>query len=67
MIPDERQFRTRGRLAEALVLRAPAYQLPVPWVTADSAHGQEGRFRRLLEESVAVMGHQAVVLTARSR
>jgi hypothetical protein len=33
------------------VLRALASQLPIAWVTADSAYGQEGRFRRLLEQS----------------
>jgi SRSO17 transposase len=33
------------------VLRALASQLPIAWVTADSAHGQDNRFRRLLEQS----------------
>ncbi len=50
-IPDEREFRTKGGLAKALVLRAPASDLPIAWVTADSAYGQEGRFCRLLEQS----------------
>lgn len=50
-IPDERDFRTKGSLAKALVLRALASDLPIAWVTADSAYGQEGRFRRLLEQS----------------
>ncbi|MCD0486488.1 IS701 family transposase [Streptacidiphilus sp. ASG 303] len=50
-IPDERDFRTKGELAKALVLRALASDLPIAWVTADSAYGQEGRFRRLLEQS----------------
>jgi SRSO17 transposase len=49
-IPDEQDFRTKGSLAKALVLRALASPLPVGWVTADSAYGQEGRFRRLLEQ-----------------
>ncbi|MFJ3220282.1 IS701 family transposase [Kitasatospora sp. NPDC086801] len=50
-IPDEREFHTKGQLAKALALRALASPLPIAWVTADSAHGQEGRFRRLLEQS----------------
>ncbi len=50
-IPDERDFHTKGELAKALVLRALASELPIAWVTADSAYGQEGRFRRLLEQS----------------
>ncbi len=33
------------------MLRALASDLPFAWVTADSAYGQEGRFRRLLEQS----------------
>ncbi len=50
-IPDEREFCTKGELAKRLVLRALGSDLPIAWVTADSAYGQEGRFRRLLEES----------------
>jgi SRSO17 transposase len=50
-IPDERDFHTKGDLAKHLVLRALASPLPIAWVTADSAYGQEGRFRRLLEQS----------------
>ncbi|CAM5581485.1 hypothetical protein KAURM247S_00903 [Kitasatospora aureofaciens] len=34
-----------------MVLRALASPLPIAWVNADSAYGQEGRFRRLLEQS----------------
>ncbi len=34
-----------------MILRAVASQLPVAWVTADSAYGQEWRFRRFLEET----------------
>lgn len=33
------------------MLRALASLLPVAWVTADAAYGQESRFRRLLEQS----------------
>uniref|UniRef100_UPI0038B6381B IS701 family transposase n=1 Tax=Streptomyces chiangmaiensis TaxID=766497 RepID=UPI0038B6381B len=50
-IPDLRAFATKGELAKRLVLRALASDLPLAWVTADAAYGQEGRFRRLLEQS----------------
>jgi uncharacterized oxidoreductase len=36
-----------------MVLRALASPLPIAWVTADSAYGQDNRFRRLLEQSGA--------------
>ncbi|WP_258311461.1 transposase [Streptomyces sp. NWU49] len=49
-IPDERAFATKGELAKTMVVRALASPLPIAWVTADSAYGQEWRFRRLLEE-----------------
>ncbi|MET8601910.1 IS701 family transposase [Streptomyces althioticus] len=50
-IPDEREFATKGELARHMVLRALASPLPIAWVTADSAYGQDNRFRRLLEQS----------------
>jgi SRSO17 transposase len=50
-IPDEHDFATKGDLAKRLVLRALASPLPLAWVTADAAYGQQGRFRRLLEQS----------------
>ncbi|MEY2249364.1 IS701 family transposase [Streptomyces sp. BF23-18] len=50
-IPDERTFATKPALAKVMVLRAIASPLPIAWVTADSAYGQEWRFRRLLEET----------------
>ncbi len=50
-IPAERTFATKGELARAIVLRALASPLPIAWVTADSAYGQEWRFRRMLEEA----------------
>lgn len=34
-----------------MVLRTAASPLPIAWVTADSAYGQDNRFRRLLEQS----------------
>ncbi|WP_413810675.1 IS701 family transposase [Streptomyces sp. OE57] len=50
-IPDERAFATKGELARHMVLRDLASPLPIAWVTADSAYGQDNRFRRLLEQS----------------
>ncbi|MCZ7456954.1 IS701 family transposase [Streptomyces sp. WMMC940] len=50
-IPDERTFATKPDLAKAMVLRAIASPLPIAWVTADSAYGQEYRLRRMLEET----------------
>uniref|UniRef100_UPI0038D5113D IS701 family transposase n=1 Tax=Streptomyces europaeiscabiei TaxID=146819 RepID=UPI0038D5113D len=50
-IPEERGFATKGELARRVVLRALASALPIAWVTADSAYGQEWGFRRFLEES----------------
>ena len=50
-IPDERGFATKPELARAMVLRALASPLPIAWVTADAAYGQEWRFRRMLEEA----------------
>lgn len=50
-IPDERGFATKPELARTVVLRALASPLPIAWVTADAAYGQEWRFRRMLEEA----------------
>ncbi|WP_443044345.1 IS701 family transposase [Streptomyces sp. NBC_00353] len=50
-IPTDRAFATKGELARHLVLRALASDLPIAWVTADSAYGQEWGFRRMLEEA----------------
>ncbi len=50
-IPDDRTFATKGDLAKVMVARALASPLPIAWVTADSAYGQEWRFRRMLEEA----------------
>ncbi|WP_436969504.1 IS701 family transposase [Actinacidiphila glaucinigra] len=50
-VPDERVFATKGELARHIVLRSLASPLPIAWVTADAAYGQESRFRRLLEQS----------------
>ncbi|MFF8595211.1 IS701 family transposase [Streptomyces sp. NPDC015220] len=50
-IPDQRSFATKPELARGLVLRALSSALPIAWVTADAAYGQELRFRRMLEEA----------------
>ncbi|WP_443042028.1 IS701 family transposase [Streptomyces sp. B21-079] len=50
-IPEEREFATKGDLAKAMVRRALASPLPIAWVTADSAYGQEWRLRGMLEEA----------------
>ncbi len=50
-VPEHRGFATKPEVARGLVLRALASPLPIPWVTADAAYGQEGRFRRILEEA----------------
>ncbi|WP_443034431.1 IS701 family transposase [Streptomyces sp. BE303] len=50
-IPDERAFATKGELARAMITRALASPLPIAWVTADSAYGQDSHFRRFLEDA----------------
>ncbi|WTD79618.1 IS701 family transposase [Streptomyces sp. NBC_01635] len=50
-IPDNREFATKGDLAKTMIQRALASPLPIAWVTADSAYGQEWRLRRMLEEA----------------
>ena len=50
-IPEERSFATKPELAGAMALGALASPLPIAWVTADAAYGQEWRFRRILEET----------------
>ncbi|MFJ2478039.1 hypothetical protein ACIOWI_34595 [Streptomyces sp. NPDC087659] len=40
-MPDDRDFTTKGDLAKAMIQRALASPLPITWVTADSAYGQE--------------------------
>ncbi|MFE4758192.1 transposase [Streptomyces mirabilis] len=53
-VPQDRGFATKPELARTLVLRALASALPVAWVTADSAYGQNWSFCRMLEEAGVV-------------
>ncbi|MFI7241690.1 IS701 family transposase [Streptomyces qinglanensis] len=50
-IPDGRGLATMGDLAKTIIMRALVSPLPIAWVTADSAYGQEWRLRRMLEEA----------------
>lgn len=50
-VPDECDFATKGELARAMIRRALASSLPIGWVTADSAYGQDSHFRRFLEDA----------------
>jgi len=50
-IPEHRPFATKNELARTMVLRAQAGPLPVAWVAADAAYGQDSRFRRFLEDT----------------
>jgi SRSO17 transposase len=50
-VPDQREFATKNTLAATIVRRALASPLPIAWVTADAAYGQDNRFRRMLETS----------------
>ncbi|WP_328765009.1 IS701 family transposase [Streptomyces sp. NBC_00272] len=49
--PTSGSLPTKGQLARRIVLRSLASPLPIAWVTADAAYGQESRFRRMLEQS----------------
>jgi SRSO17 transposase len=50
-VPDQREFATKNTLAATIVRRALALPLSIAWVTADTAYGQDNRFRRLVETS----------------
>lgn len=50
-IPEGKPFATKPELARAMVQRALDSALPIAWVTADAAYGQEWHFRRMLEEA----------------
>ncbi|WP_234045535.1 IS701 family transposase [Streptomyces adelaidensis] len=50
-VPDEREFATKNTLAATIARRALSSSLPIAWLTADAAYGQDNRFRRMLETS----------------
>ncbi|MEZ0069301.1 hypothetical protein ABIA32_005345 [Streptacidiphilus sp. MAP12-20] len=50
-IPEGKVFATKPELARVMVRRALDSALPIAWVTADAAYGQEWHFRRMLEEA----------------
>ncbi|MFF0628852.1 IS701 family transposase [Streptomyces sp. NPDC004296] len=50
-VPDGRGFATKTELARVLVARTRSSPLPFAWVTADALYGQDGHFRRMLEEA----------------
>lgn len=50
-IPEDKSFATKPELARAMIRRALDSTLPIAWVTADAAYGQEWHFRRMLEEA----------------
>lgn len=50
-VPDQRGFATKNDLARSMILRAMRSPLVFSWVTADSAYGQDSRFRRFLEDA----------------
>jgi SRSO17 transposase len=49
-IPDEVEFATKPRLAQAMLSRAIAAGVPFAWFTADEVYGQAKYLRRWLEE-----------------
>lgn len=50
-VPEHRRFAAKNELARTMVLRAQAGPLPVAWVAADAAYGQDSRLRRFLEDA----------------
>ncbi|MGY3677799.1 SRSO17 transposase [Streptomyces sp. TE33382] len=71
-IPEDKSFATKPELARAMIRRALDSPLPIAWVSADAAYGQEWHFRRMLEEAgvgyvLAVPKSQQVKSPAGSR
>ena len=48
-VPDEIRFATKGELAQTMLARAFAAQVPAAWVTGDEIYGNDGALRRWLE------------------
>jgi SRSO17 transposase len=62
-IPEEVEFATKPALGQRMLARAYAAGVRAKWVTADEAYGNDGKFRRFLEENgqpyvVAVQSNQ---------
>jgi SRSO17 transposase len=61
-VPDEVAFATKGELAQAMLARAFAVEVPAAWVTGDEIYGNDGGLRRWLE----VQNRPYVLAVARS-
>jgi SRSO17 transposase len=64
-VPEGVAFATKPALAQAMLSRAYAAGLRAGWVTADEAYGNDGKFRRFLEDNgqpyvVAVQKNQGL-------
>jgi SRSO17 transposase len=62
-IPQEVEFATKPALGQRMLARAYAAGVRAKWVTADEVYGNDGKFRRFLEENgqpyvVAVQSNQ---------
>jgi SRSO17 transposase len=49
-VPAEVGFATKGELAQAMLARAFAAEVPAAWVTGDEPYGNDGGLRRWLEQ-----------------
>ena len=49
-VPQDVVFRTKGQLAQQMIARAVAADVPFGWVTGDTVYGNDRRLRRWLEE-----------------
>ena len=61
-VPQDVRFATKGELAQAMLTRAFAADVPAAWVTGDEVYGNDGGLRRWLEEQ----GRPYVLAVARS-
>lgn len=49
-VPAEVVFRTKGQLAQAMIARVQAAEVPFGWVAGDTVYGNDRRLRGWLEE-----------------
>jgi SRSO17 transposase len=61
-VPQDVRFATKGDLAQTMLTRAFAAEVPAAWVTGDEVYGNDGGLRRWLEEQ----GRPYVLAVARS-